>query len=431
LASGKDAGAIDKLFALTDRIAMRADSATRVLVYENALKNGLSEVQAEQATMESMNYYKRGLSPTLQYANRLIPFFNSQIQGLNVLYKAARGQMPYTEQLKIKEKFMNNAMLLMGMGLVYGAAMQDDEYYKNAKPKDRYTNFFVHLPGVDEPMKIPLPYEAGWFFSASVAAVDAIMGSVDTKQQMTALKDMFVGAIPGSSSMFTPQIVKPMLEVWTNKDFYTGDNIESVSMQRKTIEERYNTATSELAKSLGKAIPILSPIQLEHIVKGYLGSMPIAAAKAANGLFKPEATGEAPTTRASEAPLIGGLFQRKYGGAETDVVYGLAKEATAASDTYKDMLRQGRREEAQEYMQAHFPEIASANAGRKYENVMGALRRRADVVRADPKLTAEEKRAKLDDLDALKQRETKLFMEAIRSAEERAKSRSTRQASPA
>jgi hypothetical protein len=431
LASGKDASAIDKLFAFTDRIAMRADSATRVLVYENALKNGLSEVQADQATMESMNYYKRGLSPTVQYANRLIPFFNSQIQGLNVLYKAARGQMPYTEQLKIKEKFMNNAMLLMGMGLVYGAAMQDDEYYKNAKPKDRYTNFFVHLPGVDEPLKVPLPYEAGWFFSASVAAVDAMMGSVDTKQQMTALKDMFVGAIPGSSSMFTPQMVKPMLEVWTNKDFYTGDNIESASMQRKTPEERYNTATSELAKSLGKAIPLLSPIQLEHIVKGYLGSMPIAAAKAANGLFKAEATGEAPTTRASEAPLVGGLFQRKYGGAETDVVYGLAKEATAASDTYKDMLRQGRREEAREYMQAHLPEIASANAGRKYENVMGALRRRAEVVRADPKLTAEEKRTKLDDLDALKQRETKLFMEAIRGAEERAKSRSTRQASPA
>jgi hypothetical protein len=36
-----------------------------------------------------MNFYKRGLSPTLQYASRLIPFFNAQIQGLSVLYKGS------------------------------------------------------------------------------------------------------------------------------------------------------------------------------------------------------------------------------------------------------------------------------------------------------------------------------------------------------
>jgi hypothetical protein len=67
-------------------------------VYENALANGLSEVEADFMTMESMNFYKRGLSPSVQYASRMIPFFNAQIQGLNVLYKAATGKMPFEEQ---------------------------------------------------------------------------------------------------------------------------------------------------------------------------------------------------------------------------------------------------------------------------------------------------------------------------------------------
>ena len=98
LASGKDQGALDKVFAAADRYAMRADAATLALVLKNAEANGLSEVEADMMTMESMNFYKRGLSPPLQFASRLIPFFNSQIQGLNVLAKAARGNMPFEEQ---------------------------------------------------------------------------------------------------------------------------------------------------------------------------------------------------------------------------------------------------------------------------------------------------------------------------------------------
>jgi Large polyvalent protein associated domain 38 len=423
LASGKDQNAIDRLFAAADRVAMRADSATRVLVYENAIKNGLSEVQADRAVMESMNYYKKGLSPTLQYANRLIPFFNSQIQGLNVLYKAARGQMPYNEQLKIQEKFMNNAMVLMGAGLIYGMAMQDDEYYKNAKPKDRYTNFFMHLPFVNEPIKLPIPYEAGYFFSASVAAVDAIMGSVDTKQQVKALRDMFLSSVPGYTSMFTPELVKPIAEVWTNKDFYTGEPIESERMSRKTVDERYTQTTSELAKAFSKALPMLSPIQIEHIVKGYLGSLPLAAANVTNSLFTKGTTGEAPEARASDMPVVGGLFQRKYGGAESDVVYGLAKEATAAADTYRSMLKEGRIEDAKEFLENNRAQIFAGKAGRRYENVMGSLRTQQDVIINNKKLSDVEKRAKIDSLDALKQKETDLFMKAIRDAETRGKTK--------
>jgi len=68
LASGKDQNVLEKVFAAADRYAMRADAATLALVLKNAEANGLSEVEADMMTMESMNFYKRGLSPTLQYA---------------------------------------------------------------------------------------------------------------------------------------------------------------------------------------------------------------------------------------------------------------------------------------------------------------------------------------------------------------------------
>jgi hypothetical protein len=397
---------------------MNADAATRSLIYENAIKNGLSEVQADMAVMESMNFYKRGLSANVQYASRLIPFFNAQIQGLNVLYKAARGQMPYNEQLRIKRKFMNNAMMLMGMGMVYAMAMDDNEYYKNAKPKDRYSNFFIPLPGVEEPLKIPIPYEAGWFFSLAVAAVDGMKAETNTEQQLRALKDMFVGAIPGSSSMGVPQIIKPVAEVYTNKNFFSGTDIESESMRRRDPVARYNASTTEAAKLFAEYIPVLSPIQIEHLTRGYFGQLPIAAMAATNGLFSKNQDVEQPAFRASDMPVIGSAFQRKFGGEDADVAFRLATESIQAKNTFTELATTGQKEEAKQYMEAHRGEIAAAKAATAYEKIMGQFRKQETLIRAS-KLDADQKREKLDKLEEIKQKQSERFKNLFEKVEAR------------
>jgi hypothetical protein len=417
LASGKDQNVFEKVFAATDRYAMRADAATLALVLKNAEANGLSEVEADMMTMESMNFYKRGLSPTLQYASRLIPFFNAQIQGLNVLIKAARGNMPFEEQQEIKRKFFNNALLLTATGIVYAMAMEDDETFRNARPRDKYSNFFLPIPGVDEPLKLPIPFEAGYFYSLAVAAVDAMRAETDGKAQWTALKDLFLGSVPGYSSMGMPQIVKPALEVWTNKNFLTGGPVESLRLQGYSTEERYLATTTELAKQLSKAVPILSPIQIEHIVRGYLGVLPLVAAAGANGLFEREGKGEKPEARASDMPLLGSAFQKKYGGGDSDVVYREAKEAMDAKTTFNKMLKEGRREEAAEYRDNNRTELALAAAAGQYRQLVGRINE--DVRRTQERndLNAQEKRLRLDALDKAKQQAAERFLEVRRRAE--------------
>jgi hypothetical protein len=419
LASGKDQGALDKVIAAADRYAMRADAATLALVLKNAEANGLSEVEADMATMESMNFYKRGLSPTLQYASRLIPFFNAQIQGLNVLYKAARGQMPFEEQQQIKRKFFNNAMLLMATGLVYAMAMEDDETFRNARPRDKYANFFLPIPGVDEPLKLPIPFEAGYFFSLAVAAVDGMRAETDGKAQFQALRDLFLGSVPGYSSMGIPALVKPAFEVWTDKNFLTGGPIEPRRMQGYATEERYLATTTELAKQMSKLLPILSPIQIEHIVRGYLGVLPLAAAAGANGLFERAGKGESPAGRASDLPLIGTAFQKKYGGGDADVVYREAQEAVEASSTFKKILSEGRREEAAAYRDKNKVELALAPAAGQYRQIIGRIN--TDIRRTQERddLTAEEKRLRLDALDKAKQDRADAFIRQSRLVEER------------
>jgi hypothetical protein len=419
LASGKDQGALDKVLAAADRYAMRADAATLALILKNAEANGLSEVEADMMTMESMNFYKRGLSPTLQYASRLIPFFNAQIQGLNVLVKAARGNMPFEEQQQIKRKFFNNAMLLMGTGIVYAMAMEDDETFRNARPRDKYANFFLPIPGVDEPLKLPIPFEAGYFFSLAVAAVDGMRAETDGKAQFQALKDLFLGSVPGYSSMGVPALVKPAFEVWSDKNFLTGGPIEPRRMQGYDTEERYLATTTELAKQMSKLLPILSPIQIEHIVRGYLGVLPLVAAAGANGLFEREGKGERPAGRASDLPLIGTAFQKKYGGGDADVVYREAQEAVNANATFKKMLSEGRREEAVAYRDKNRVELTMASAAGQYRQIIGRIN--TDIRRTQERddLTAEEKRLRLDVLEKAKQDRADAFIRQSRLVEER------------
>lgn len=418
LASGRDQNVFEKVFAAADRYAMRADATTRALVYENAEANGLSEVEADMMTMESMNFYKRGLSPTLQYANRLIPFFNAQIQGLNVLYKAATGKMPFEEQQAIKRKFFNNAMLLMATGIVYALAMEDDDAYKNARPRDRYTNFFLPIPGSDEPLKLPIPFEAGYFYSLAVAAVDGMRSEVRGKEQWQALRDMFLGAIPGYSSMGVPQIVKPAFEVWTNKNFLNGGDIESRRFQGLAPEERYNANTTEMAKALSKALPLLSPIQIEHLVRGYLGVLPLAAAGAANGLFAREGKGEAPESRLSELPVVGSAFQKKYGGGDTDVVYQLAHDAMEAKTTLNKIISEGRREDAAAYRAEHKVELASSSAAGSYRQLVGRINTDLRRTQERSDLTAAEKRARIDGLEKAKNDAAQRFIQTVKRLEE-------------
>jgi hypothetical protein len=414
LSSGKNQGAIDSVLAMADRAAMRADAATRALVYENAINNGLSEVEADMMTMESMNFHKRGLSPSVQYASRLIPFFNAQIQGLNVLYKAATGKMPFEEQQRIKQKFFNNAMLLVGTGIVYAMAMEDDEYFKNAKPRDKYSSFFIPVPGMDEPFKLPIPYEAGWFFSLAVAAVDAMKAETDGKQQFDALRDMFLQSVPGYSSKGVPQVVKPIFEVFTNKNFFTGGDLESARLQRLSPQERFTASTTEAAKALSRALPMLSPIQIEHLATGYFGQLPLVVMGAASSLFKPEATGEAPSSRITDLPLIGSSFQKKYGGAESDVMYREAASSIEAKATYDSMRKQGRAEEAKSYLDDNRTEIAAAGLARNYQTTMGRLRADQDRITALPNMSGEEKRARIDKLDAARQDVTNRYTAALK-----------------
>lgn len=395
----------DYRMAQLDKLAIQGDAATRIVMYNNYIKQGLSEMEATLATLESMNFSKRGISPSLFALSTMVPFMNAQIQGLNVMYKAFTGKMPFSEKLKVKQKLMQRAMMMAAFSFIYASMMQDDEAYQNANDDEKYSNWFVPNPFGEGHIKIPIPFEMGLVFKAFPEALyNTVFGDEKLRDTASAIGKLAWNAIPISG----PQGVKPALEVFINYSFYTGRDIESPRLQQLEPSERYTERTSEIAKLVGGVLgnipgigEYLSPVKIEYLVRGYTGSVPLAVASLANPILRGGETGEQPDTRSfigAETPLIGSFFQPKDATGLINKAYKDMDDIIKAKETYKKMVEDGREDDAEKYLDANADVIGMASLAGKFRQQMGELTKQERMVRSDNSLTGKEKREQLDEI---------------------------------
>ena len=387
-----------KLMAKADALAMQGDAATRAVIYKDSLAKGMSEMQAYMRTLESMNFSRRGLSPSMQMLSTVIPFFNAQIQGLDVLYRAFKGQMPYSEQLKIRQKLYTRGLLLAAGTLAYASAMEDDEAYKRAKPEERLGNWFVYTPFSDEPMRVPIPFEFGYIFKSLFEA--AYNTAAEDERNQDIIKGMSK-LLAQSNPFALPAAIKPATEVILGKSFFGGD-IES--MREKTTMmpgERSRDTTTEIAKMLGSVTGDagLTPIKIDYLIRGYTGGLGVAIASLANPILNTEASAvEKPTMKTSKMPFIGGLFQPVEGRGTLDAAYERILEIQQVQGTYKRLIEEGKDKEADVFLDKYENKLVSANfSGRVREQLGKLATMRRNVIAAD--LTRAEKDEMLKDID--------------------------------
>jgi hypothetical protein len=390
-----------KTLAKADALAMQADAATRVVIYKDSIDKGMDEQAALIRTLESMNFGRRGVSPSMHMLSVIIPFFNAQVQGLDVIYRAFKGNMPYSEQLKIREKmFARGALLAIG-SMVYAAMMEDDEAYKRAKPQERLANWFVYIPGVSEPVRVPIPFELGFLFKALPEAVYGLAFG-DAKAGPTT-KGLL--ALANQSNPFSlPQAVKPLTEVVLGKSFYSGD-IESMREKEQLATERYRENSTEVAKLLGQVTGKagVSPIQIDYLIRGYFGGLGVALVQLGNPILAPDQREAAqPSTKPSKVPLIGGLFQPVEGRGTLDEAYDRMTEIRQVKGSYNRLVEQGKMAEAKEFAQNYATDLAQASISGRVQKQLGDLAKQERFVRAHPTMTTEEKDKRLEQLDRIK-----------------------------
>ena len=389
-----------KLMARADALAMQADSATRAVIYRDSIDKGMSHQAALLRAVESMNFGRRGLSPSMQVLNTLIPFFNAQIQGMDVLYRAFRGEMSHNEQLKIREKLVKRGFMLAMGTMAYAFAMQDDEAYKRAKPEERYGNWFVYVPGVSEPLRIPIPFELGYLFKALPEAVVNLAFGDEKSSEVAKGMSKLLGQ---SQPLALPQAVKPLTEVILGKSFF-GGGIESQREQKELAQDRYRESTTEIAKLLGSVTGMVgvSPIKIDHLIRGYTGGLGIALVQLANPILNTASEAvEKPSMKPSKMPFLGGLFQPVEGRGTLDTAYDRMLEIQQVKGSYNKLIEDGKRAEAQAFVQTYANQLALASTSGSVQKALGEMAKQERMIRAS-KMTTEQKDVALERLDKLK-----------------------------
>ncbi|MFN5974323.1 MAG: LPD38 domain-containing protein [Planctomyces sp.] len=340
--------------------ASRASEAVnRVQVYKNVYKNlrkeGATDAEAESSALFAamqypVNFDIRGSGRIVQYATALIPFVNASAQGTDVFYTnvkevwktKAKGLKPINKlQASSLEAAKRTMLSSFGLATLYafGMALSDDEEYKALPLSERFRTLLIPIPGSAATVKIPVPPEIGAVtLMLPVAAAEAIMGMDNGPQIAKAMFAYFTNLFTFSP---IPQVVKPALEVAVNRDFYSGRPIENQAMQRILPQYRYEESSSGLSKGIADVaasmkLPI-SPIQFDHLIRGYFGTLGMYLSDVSGQLYDPQ-NKDIDRLKLSDPyllPFIGKKFASPVDRKAMDDYYEIRNAATQAANTLK------------------------------------------------------------------------------------------------
>ena len=405
----------EKFMAQADALAIQADSSTRAVIYNDSLNKGMTEMEALMRTLESMNFGRRGLSPSMQVLSMIIPFFNSQVQGLDVVYRTARGKMIFNDRLDLQSKLFSRGMLLAATAVMYAAYMQDDDAYKKATPEERYGNFFVRIPGVDEAVRVPIPFELGFIFKAIPEAIyNTAFGDEKAKHALKGLGKLLLQSNPFG----LPQAIKPAVEVKLGSSFY-GPDIESQREKKELATERFRENTSEVAKAIGSVTGNinLSPIEVEYLIRGYTGNLGVAMLQVLNPLLRaPGAEVNKPSQPLSKNPVIGSMFQPNEGRDLVNQAYEVMSEVQQTHGTFEKLKLGGDKEKVEQFVREHETEIGMNAISGKIHQQLGDLAKKIRIVTASPNLTTSQKDVLIKQLKEAEDKISGAFLAASEQA---------------
>jgi hypothetical protein len=399
----------EKAMAYLDHVAMMGDASSRVTSYESFVKQGLSDMEATLAALEAMNFSKKGTSPSLYLLNHMVPFLNAQIQGMDVLYKAFAGKMPFADKLDIKSKIWKRGAMMAAFTMAYTAMSYDDDDYQNATAAERIGNWFIKVPGIDEKVKVPIPFEVGGIFKMFPEMIYST--AFKDKKLGDAASEISKYAVDNFMPSFTPTAIKPIIELGANYSFFTGKPIESQRLRELAPGERAYANTPEVLKALGRATN-MSPVQMEYLIRTYTGSLPLALLSLANPVASEAEAPEGRGALSSTTPIIGAFFQPKDANGLIDKAYQEMNNVIQAERTFKNYVESGRDEEAEAFLTKEADLIGMASFSGKFRKQMGDLAKQERMVRSMTGISGAEKRQMLDEIKEAKIEISKAFTSA-------------------
>jgi N12 class adenine-specific DNA methylase len=385
------------------------ENASREAVFEAAMRSGKSKAQAIFEAKDLMDYSMQGQWALFQALGDVVPFFNARLQGLYKLKRA--GAIPGWAS---KSKVLAKGGVIAAISLALLALNWDDERYEDLPDwdKDLYWHFFVG----DEHLRVPKPFEVGVMYGTIPERMARYFGDKDDEKR--AMKQLLWNIRESLNLVQMPQIAKPVAELWANKDTFTGMDIEGMADEGKLKSARYNEHTSLTMRKLGEAFGDeldLSPKQMEHLWRGYLGTLGMYALGATD-LAVHWAT-DAPTKpdyRPDQLPVIKSFYRGSEPARTTRYkteMYEMLRELEQINRTIRSYAKQGRIEDAKALKEESSGKLKALGPLRVGAKGAKAIRIRIDRIIRDEDMPGDEKREKINELYEKSNKLTKKMVE--------------------
>jgi hypothetical protein len=396
LYKGKDKKLWEKSLFFFERMAQGSDLGAREAIYENAIKEleteGYDRETAEDiAAVRShqyMPYQQMGMSRSLAYLRRMMPFVNPPIQGMARDIAAARGRITGISKAEGKKLLVYRLSKYLMFTAMYAAFMSGDDEYENQSEEQQNNNFFIgglRMPVPQELRPLKVAAERGtraWVLNAPKADIE------DMDVAAAALRktwELIAGFAP------IPSAVRPLAENYTNFDIFSGLPVVSAGQQRKEPYLQYTEKTSEIAKLVGAQLNY-SPIKIDKLLKGYFGYLGQTLGQVSNYF-----AGDRPAPTANDIIFVGSMLENQRATGNRGDFYDLYDKVVTAKTSANALLQEGRVDEYRDYIDKNKGYIAIEKTINNLHNQLTKLRDYKKLIMASNR-TAEEKREALDKL---------------------------------
>lgn len=409
-----------------DEVSDAMENANRINLYNQTLAKGGTHLEAAYAARDLQDFSLQGSWEAIRWASQVLPYFNARLQGL---YKIGRDGIDPVRSVMFGEPTDSERKKAAKFGMVLGAitvielalylAQKDDDDWKKREEWDKDAFYWFKIPGTDKAVRVPKPFELGAIGTAIGRAAEQIVdSSVEGKvfsQRMLALLHDNLAINP------VPQFYRPVADLQSNKDSFTGRPIESMGMERLSKANRVNAGTSNVGVGLAKINQVganivsavtganaenlqLSPIQMDYALRGYLGWVGTVMQESSDFLLNPLKAGETPDKRVDDLFIIGNFVktmpqsQSKY----ITSFYENAKEISTAASDYRMYLNSGEAEKAAELMAEKRDLIGLNKVYSQTADNLAKVGKRIKMVQDNEQMDGAAKRVEIDRLNALK-----------------------------
>jgi hypothetical protein len=364
-----------------------SDAATRALIYERVLADTGNEAEALYRSLEVMNFHRKGSSPLIRVLTAAVPFFNARLQGLDLFYRASTGNMNNKDAESIQRQFFARGMTMMALSGLYWMLVSDDEEYKKQEQETKDNNWIIPAIGA----KIPIPFEVGVLFKVIPERIMAYSFGNDTGEDLQ--KSMIRAAVSTFAFNPIPQTVKPILEAYVDYNMFTMRPILGQGMKDIEPEFQVGPSTSNFAKLLAQNLG-LSPMKVDHIIKGYTGTIGMYAIDTIDIVMDQFGDSPKPSKRFEQLPVIKRFASDPEARGFVTQYYELKDAVDTTVRTMNLLEKTDQPEEYTEYLIKNQGTLAFKDYVRDTEKTMTDLREMRVAIRAST-MTADEKRDSL------------------------------------